>query len=162
MKRVDDMKTKLNKFSILLLSAVGLLGCFSSSPTVDLSQANENLAGIPIGYQDLRLKGELSKAYRSQESLETLTDMGCDAWTLNDSSLLNILSNMEPVSSEALYALCDQYPCWYQGTVSKGKAEYEIRINAASYIILRQQEEELYFVLKTHEDSFLQACDCCE
>lgn len=174
------MEKKINKLSIILILLMMQIGCMTSSktPTVseepislpDLSTSipNEqvldeslNLSdGIPIGYLDFKIVSKLEKGYRANAS-EDIMEVGCDTWEVNDSSLLNIIQGMQQVRGDILYKLCHHFPCWYIGKVSNGSLEYEIGIYSTSYIILKNELEELCFILETPSDLFLEPCDCC-
>lgn len=117
---------------------------------------------ILIGYNNLKLITELNKTIQSKGTSFKPSELGCDEWFLKESSLHNILTKMQKVDSYALNARCDIYPCWFSGKVSNGDEEYNINVNSASHVVLRNEKEEIYFILKETNDLFLQPCDCCD
>lgn len=125
------------------------------------SQETEN-EGIPLGYLGLKINKELRRGFKQGADPEEFSEIGCDSWELPLSSMRNILRDMRRVEGEEWYALCYNYPCWYKGRASNGKLEYDFYVNAASYIILSNEDETLHFILEKPSEIFLTACDCCE
>lgn len=128
----------------------------------DISYTNTKLEGIPIGYQDLEIKAELIKGLDEKLVLEELQKTGCESWEISLISLKNILKKMRKVEATEWYAVCYNYPCWYESKVSNDKVEYDFHVNAASYITLSNENETLHFILEEPSEIFLTACDCCE
>ncbi len=117
---------------------------------------------IQLGYQNLVLKGPLTKKLEPKASPSDIEKSKCDTWQLHPNDLEGILEKMTVVSPVEWNAICYNYPCTYTGKVSNGQTTYDIRINAASYVILENKEQTLIFAAKEKLPIFITACNCCE
>jgi hypothetical protein len=86
----------------------------------------------------------------------------CQKWTLTQQDVIYMITKMEKVESEEQYALCYTLPCSYSATVKYKGEQYEMIVNAGSYITLFNSKIQLYFIFKDNTKYFLMPCDCCE
>lgn len=155
----------MNMLFIIIFSFFSI-GCSNSGKKTNslevesppVSQTQE----IFIGYLDLKLNGTLKKEFKSESNNGNDIIVECERWTLGDTSISNILKGMRKVDATEWYALCYNYPCWYEGNVSNGNVKYQMTINAASYVTLSNDKETLHFILEKKSNLFIVACDCCE
>ena len=117
---------------------------------------------ISIGYLDLKLMEPLVKEMNVDFNADSVAIQECQNWLLTDESVSNIITGMRKVDANEWYSLCYNYPCWYSAKVSNGKDEYQMNINAASYLTLKNDKETLIFILEKKSELFAIACDCCE
>ncbi|MEM6765109.1 MAG: hypothetical protein AAF655_09290 [Bacteroidota bacterium] len=117
---------------------------------------------IPIGYQDLRVISPLERYIDQKAPQKVLEETGCLSWEPAPEDFHSLLESVQEVSPTEWYAKCYQYPCGYKGRVGNVLVEYEFMLNAASYLILSNEEETVHFILEEKSDLFLQSCDCCE
>lgn len=124
----------------------------------------EIIRGVPIGFQDFRIIGELEKLQGTEA--DEMVKAECEKWTVDLGSLENILPKMEEVSGTEAYGLCYQYPCQYNGLLSDGTQEYKIIVHSGGHIVIKTdtEGEELNFILKEAYEGhpFFDICDCCE
>ena len=114
-----------------------------------------------IGYLDYKLIGTLKKVNQDQERYEEYFEK-CTDWVFKEKSIFNLLKKMRKVEATEAYARCYQYPCWYEGKVSNGDADYEIAIYAGAFVTLSNNDETLHFIMEEKSDLFVDFCSCCE
>lgn len=157
------MKKKVMLMNILFSIYIALLsfGCSSSAEKKSESEYQQ-AKEISVGYDNLKLIGELEKACKSESNVNK--DLFADAskWSFSVESASNLIKRMRKVEANEWYALCTLYPCWYEGKVSNGEIEYEILINAGGYVTLTNKDETLHFIFEKKSNLFIAACDCCE
>ncbi len=146
----------MKKISFLILAVFVMVTCMSNvkSNSTREKTLEKNIQDIPIGYNNLFLRGEIVK----KENFEDGDNSDCSDWILDREQLKNILQSMEKVDATEWYAACQNYPCWYEGVLLNKTSEYEIIINAASYIIISNEKETLHFVLDKKSKLFLIPC----
>ena len=165
-------QTSIQVSSMILLILLTFCSCIEGdqkAPDADHAAADSGQVSttdsdekISLGYADFALIGDIEKKLDSSTSQEEISLKGCDQWTFIKTDLRGILTKMEQVSSETVYHLCYQYPCSYEGQAGAGDTQYTLSIHSSSYITLRNEKEELFFILKTPSDLFLDPCDCCD
>lgn len=153
----------MNTF-LLIYIAFSSLGCSSSieNHSNEVIKNNSQVNEIMIGYDDLKLNGELKKACKAESSSDKDLFEEANKWTFTAESTFNLIKEMRKVEANEWYALCTLYPCWYEGIVSNGKTKYEILINAGGYVTLTNKDETLHFILEKKSNLFVAVCDCCE
>ncbi len=142
------------------------IGCNSGSTeskaTTIKSENKQPEKEILIGYKDFKLIDSLNKVSKTNANYDTELVEDCKNWSFSEKSLSNLLKKMRQVEGTEWYALCYDYPCFYEGIVSNGKTEYRITISSASFVNLSNDNEILIFILEEQSDIFLAVCDCCE
>jgi hypothetical protein len=156
------MRTMNLKFIFVSL-ILALIACSSKQTEIVQNSSKDEKAApveVRLGYNNLKLVGHITK--NVQATYEERERVGCNDWNLEEKDLENILENMRQVESVEWNYLCYNYPCYYIGKAQNNESEYEIEINAASYIILRNGNEVLYFISENLLKYFLISCNCCE
>lgn len=153
----------LRQSFIILGVFIGICNCSSrnlGSESQKYQEQPNKAIEIDLGYKNLKLKGPLKReTYGNEVERE---EIGCFEWTLEERDLRNILKRMNKVEPVEWNSLCYSYPCFYKGRVGNDRYEYEIEVNAASYIILKSADETLYFISENFLKNFLVPCNCCE
>lgn len=159
------MMMSLCKYFFIFILA---LGC-KNLQTNNLNSVEQTLSvkestafDVQIGYRNLYLTSPIEKKIDSQKTVNEDIWLNCKGWTLTSESIRNLLYDMRIVEATEWYALCYQYPVWYEGIVKNDHSEFRIIINAASFVILTNNDETLHFILERESKLFLAACDCCE
>lgn len=143
--------------SIIFVSTIQLRSS-SCQEYIDFVESNP----VRIGFKDLILKGKIRKTtVSSSGAVDAITD-ACENWKLVENDLEGLILKMRQVEPVEWNALCYTYPCYYIGEVENEYDKYTIEINAASFVVLRNSEEEYRFILEEDLQVFLTPCDCCE
>jgi len=69
----------------------------------------------------------------------------CVAWKMSDDDVKKIFSLVKPISSEAKGGLYNSLPCYYEAEVLYEGISYTMEINAASFIVLHNENSNVYF-----------------
>jgi len=69
----------------------------------------------------------------------------CVAWKMSDDDVEKIFSLVKPISSEAKGGLYNSLPCYYEAEVLYEGKNYTMEINAASFIVLYNENSIIYF-----------------
>ncbi len=165
------------RYNYLLVATITILSCGNggtekASP-IDLQNSTDREAvspgfdslqiiGVDIGYEDLHLISPLERRCREDSTEAELKNTGCETWSFTEKDLKGMLKTMKKVEPVEWNAVCYNYPCFYIGKVANEKKEYNITINAASFVELASDDEVLYFILQQESENFLTPCDCCE
>lgn len=148
---------------LIIASCWVILFNFSIQEFIDNYKLNEySFNEVSLGIEGLRLVKPLKRFRDTNNAFDVADFKLCKDWELDSKQLYGILTEMEEVESHELYSLCYKLPCWYRGCAMSDSAEYEILISSTSYIILNNEKEDRFFVLKEDSDLFLFPCNCCE
>ena len=88
----------------------------------------------------------------------------CQNWELTEKEICEIFSKSKLSTSEEIHGMYYWLPCYYNTTIEYNNNNYTMEINAASFIVIYNDDETLYFGCDNEElrKYFVLEATCCE